>query len=582
MSIFNFRDDEALGQVVLADTGSVNVVADNIEQLRMFHVNQLTVLHSRKPGQYLVGTVVKVTQSHQGNEHLPNQRSDNTKTNLITIRLIGTFYNRIGKKYNYFGRTLESIPNIGTYCFVLEGERLSDFMKIVSSQEMDGAELSIGRFMLHEHTFAYLNGNKFFQRHAIISGSTGSGKSTTTARLLEQMSNLPQSNAVVFDIHKEYQKIKGKAFRKIRIAGPIDKGTARSLKSDVLHLPYWLLEYEDLITVLGLPNVRTASIQGEVVRNAILKAKKKSADELSDVFPQHNINLDSPIPFKIEYALKYMKREAESSYIDKTTRKADCDNIIRLIEKTRRRMDDPRLAFLFDAPNECYKVEWLTDMINQMTSGTGSKSRNKRGGIKIIDFSSVPSEFLSLTTSLVAHILFNTRIWADKNNRHPLIIVCDEADRYMSPRERRVVGITDHSSIFDRIAREGRKYGIGLIVVCQRPKNISNTVISQCNNMIIMRLPSKEDRNAISGFLSDNSADFDNLIPALDVGEAVVIGDAVIFPSHIKISQPGPEVRPDSHTVNFWSEWNRNEVEMDAKQAVHSWILRGVPNYDDS
>lgn len=581
MSIFNFRDDEALGQVVLADTGSVNVVADNIEQLRMFHVNQLTVLHSRKPGQYLVGTVVKVTQSHQGNEHLPNQRSDNTKTNLITIRLIGTFYNRIGKKYNYFGRTLESIPNIGTYCFVLEGERLSDFMKIVSSQEMDGAKLSIGRFMLHEHTFAYLNGNKFFQRHAMISGSTGSGKSTTTARLMEQMSSLPQSNAVVFDIHKEYQGISGKSFRKIRIAGPIDKRTARGLKSDVLHLPYWLLEYEDLIAVLGLPSVRIASVQGEIVKGAFLKAKKKFAKKLEDVLPHYNINLDSPVPFKLEDALKCMEREVESAYKDKTTRRIDYDRMMRLIDKTRRRMDDPRLAFLFDAPKECYKVEWLTDMVNQMTSGTGSKPY-KKGGIKVIDFSSVPSEFLSLTTSLIAHILFNTRTWTDKNNRHPLLIVCDEADRYMSSNERRKVGVIDHGSIFDRIAREGRKYGIGLIVVCQRPKNISNTVISQCNNMIIMRLPSKEDRDAISGFLSDSSVDFDNLIPALDVGEAVVVGDAIIFPSHIKVSQPDPEMRPDSHTVNFWNEWNGDEVVMDTEQAVHSWILRRVPNYDDS
>lgn len=579
MSIFNFRDDEALGRVVSADTASVSVVADGFERLRKFYVNQLIVLHSRKPGQYLVGTVFKITQSFQDEEHALNQQPDNNKMNLIVIRLIGTFYKRTGEKHDYFGRTFESIPNLGTYCFSLEGERLSNFMSIVSNQDMDGAELLIGRFMLHEHTFAYLNGNKFFQRHAMISGSTGSGKSTTTARLMEQMSKLPQSNAIVFDIHNEYKEISGKAFRKIKIAGPEDKGTTRGLKSNILHLPYWLLEYEDLISTLGLPSVRRASVQGEIVRNSILKAKQECADEIEDVLLSDSINIDSPVPFKLTLALEFMKCEAQKEYGE--SRKIEHTRMMRIIEKTQKRMDDPRLAFLFDAPKKCHSVKWLTDMINQMTSGTGSRTYTK-GGIKIIDFSSVPSEFLSLTTNLIAHILFNTRIWTNKDNRHPLVIVCDEADRYMSPHDRTGVGIAGRRSIFDRIAREGRKYGIGLVVVCQRPKNISTTIISQCNNMIVMRLPSEEDREAINGLLSGSSVDFDNLIPALDVGEAVIVGDAIIFPSHIIVSQPDPKMRPNSDTVNFWNEWNGDEVVVDCKKAVHSWILRGVPNYDEN
>src|SRR5262249_20405886 len=159
--------------------------------------------------------------------------------NLCRISLIGTLLDRDGPRENVFRRTLETVPEIDANCFSLEGENLTGFMRTLSSIAAGGNALTLGKYTLDEHAVAYLNGNKFFQRHAFIGGSTGSGKSWTTAKIIEQMATLSTVNAIVFDLHGEYSPLVGDGIQQLKVAGPADIEAKRTIDDGVLHLPYW-------------------------------------------------------------------------------------------------------------------------------------------------------------------------------------------------------------------------------------------------------------------------------------------------------------------------------------------------------
>ena len=178
MAIFNFKDEETLGKVASVDTTNVIVDVENIAHLKRLQVNHLAVLQSSRPGQHLIGLITQVTRK-RGIENISDDGivEQNSELNLCRIALIGTMLDRDGSKENVFRRTLESVPEIDANCFSLEGDNLTRFMRTLSSVSADGNALTLGKYTLDENAVTYLNGNKFFQRHAFIGGSTGSGKS---------------------------------------------------------------------------------------------------------------------------------------------------------------------------------------------------------------------------------------------------------------------------------------------------------------------------------------------------------------------------------------------------------------------
>ena len=203
MGIFNYTDTDALGKVSTVDTGTVIVRVDDIEKLRRLQVNRLVCLQSSRPGEHLVGVVQKIVRSLKEakamGEHELADGETMLEENIVRVALIGTHIDRKGAGQDVFRRTLETVPEIDANCFAMEGENLTEFMRIITnvSDDKNGKRLELGTYTLDEKAVAYLNGNKFFQRHAIIVGSTGSGKSWTTARILEQVARLPNANTLV-------------------------------------------------------------------------------------------------------------------------------------------------------------------------------------------------------------------------------------------------------------------------------------------------------------------------------------------------------------------------------------------------
>ncbi|WP_436228822.1 ATP-binding protein [Caballeronia sp. LjRoot29] len=574
MSIFSYEDGEALGHVRSVDTAMVVVSVDDVERLRKLQVNRLAVLQSSRPGQHLIGIIQKITRTAiDGGAAVGEDKESEeaiSELNVVRIALIGTLVDKLGLKQNVFLRTLETVPEIDANCFALEGERLTAFMRVIANIGSDAQKLSLGHYTLDENAEAYLNGNKFFQRHAVIVGSTGSGKSWTTARILEQVAELSNANAIVFDVHGEYSPLQGDGFRHYRIAGPADLDADATLKEGVLFLPYWLLSYDAMTSMFVDRSDQNAPNQTMVMSRAVVDAKKKYLIDGGHTDVLANFTIDSPIPFNLDDVIAEMSRlNAEMVPGAKTEKQGDFHGkLSRLIQRLENKRTDRRLGFLFQGAAETMNFGWLESLVVALLAGRKDQE-DKKGGVKIIDFSEVPSDVLPLIVSLVAKLAFSVQQWTQSDHRHPLAIFCDEAHLYI-PERHQAGGAGDISvEIFERIAKEGRKYGVGLVVISQRPSEVNRTVLSQCNNLVAMRLTNGDDQSVVRRLLPDSLGGFGDLLPVLDTGEALVVGDASLLPTRIRVSEPTQ--RPNSGTVEFWERWAKDAEIGGLAGAVDGW-----------
>lgn len=315
---------------------------------------------------------------------------------------------------------------------------------------------------------------------------------------------------------------------------------------------------------------QNAPNQSMIMTRTIVDAKKGTLDPVKHQEILENFTIDSPVPFDINSVLQNLKDLDEEMVPGARGEKQGPyhGKLSRLIGRLEAKRHDRRLAFLFQPPNECMDMEWLERMVHAISTGRGAQDGNE-GGIKIIDFSEVPSDVLPLMVSLLAQIVFSTSLWTKSDQRHPIAIMCDEAHLYIPERLNADSSDAVAVEIFERIAKEGRKYGIGLVVISQRPSEVNRTVLSQCNNVVAMRLTNGDDQSVIKRLLPDSLGSFGDLLPVLDIGEALVVGDASLLPTRVRIAEP--KMKPDSQTVAFWDRWNEVEPKSDTSNAIRSW-----------
>lgn len=576
MSIFNFQDAEALGKVISVDTATVNVRISDVEALRALQVNRLVALQSSLAGQHLIGIIQKITRTSIESSAAPSdvegigEEQIFPEVNLVRVALIGTLIDFSGVRENAFRRTLETVPEIEANCFALEGQRLTRFMQVISSVSVGEKSLSLGHYTLDQNAEAFINGNKLFQRHALIVGSTGSGKSWTTARLLEQIAELENANAIVFDIHGEYGSLEGDGFRHFKVAGPADIEAGRGLSDGVIYLPYWLMSYEALVSMFVDRSDQNAPNQAMVMSRTIIGAKREylTAGRHAEVLA--NFTIDSPVPFDVQLVLNELNKLNVEMVAGASGRDKMGDfngKLSRLIQRLESKLSDRRLGFLFPSKSDLLAYDWLGSLVTLLLSGRNDQA-DGRGGVKIVDFSEVPSDILPLIISMVARLAFSVQQWLPIDNRHPIALFCDEAHLYIP--ENITSGAVENSvAIFERVAKEGRKYGVGLIVISQRPAEVNRTVVSQCNNLIAMRLTNGEDQGVVRRLLPDSLGGFGDLLPILDTGEALIIGDAILLPTRVRIAKPTHE--PRSGTISFWDEWSDASKSADLIRAIDSW-----------
>lgn len=575
MTIFDYSDEDALGSVASVDTATVVVTVEDTEKLKRLQVNRLVVLQSSKPGQHLVGLISQVTRKKLSVMEIDSDEPQTKEQNLCKVALIGSLLDTDGLKRNIFRRTLESVPEIDANCFSLEGEYLTSFMRVISQSEREGNSLKLGKYTLDDHAVAYLNGNKFFQRHAFIGGSTGAGKSWTTAKIIEQVSELKNANAIIFDLHGEYSPLKGNGISHYKVAGPGDIDSGRTLADGVIFLPYWLLSYEALVSLFVDRSDQNAPNQAMIMAREVNAVKKSYLEDggFQDILD--NFTVDSPVPFQLEKLLSSLN-EINIGQVPgarpNTTKAGEFNGkLSRMISRLENKVSDRRLGFMFQGGDEVLEFDWLNRLTDALLGSTEEKGA---GGVKIIDFSEVPSDVLPLIVSLVARLAFSIQQWTISEKRHPVALMCDEAHLYIPNRNLADAADDISIQIFERIAKEGRKYGVSLVVISQRPSEVNKTILSQCSNFVSMRLTNADDQAVIKKLLPDSLGGFSDILPTLDTGEALIVGDASLLPSRIRIDKPRNE--PNSGTIEFWNEWQSDVEPERLDSAIDNWRKQNI------
>lgn len=558
MGIFDYESEQAIGTVNSVDTSTVVISVEDDSKLKQLQVNHLLVIRSSKTSQHLIAIVSKILRKSMIDQ-ISDEEQQVAVENIIKATLVGTHVDKVGTQDNVFKRTLESVPEINAECFVLNGDKLTGFMQAISNQAASSTTpLSLGKYILDEEAEAWLDGNKFFQRHAVVVGSTGSGKSWSVARLLEQVSELEAANALVFDIHGEYGSMNTEGFHHYKVAGPNDQPDDKTI-----YLPYWLLTYEEMLSMLLDRSDSNAPNQAMMFSNTVLKYKEDMLRE-NNLFDEYaSFTLDSPIPYKMEAVIDYLnEKDAEMVQGARSEKQGPFNGkLTRFIQRLNSKISDKRLSFLFNPSGNLLQMTYLDEVIEKLI---GCESKVQKG-VKIIDFSEVPSDILPLIIGLVTRIIFSIQQWTEKDNRHPIALFCDEAHLYIPSNETSNIDATANQT-FERIAKEGRKYGVGLVVISQRPSEVNRTVLSQCNNFVALRLTNIEDQNVVKRLLPDSLGNFAELLPILDIGEALVVGDSSLLPSRIKIQKPS--LKPTSGTIDFWDEWAKDNIKTSVPVAV--------------
>lgn len=578
MAIFKFEESSAIGTVFSVDTATIIVKVDDLNKLRKLQVNHLIAVKSSKAGQHLIGIINRITRKASDDE---NSTSEDTglngylfTENILKVNLIGTLIDKYGSKNNVFKRNLDTVPEIEAECYPIDGENITEFMKTISTQQDYAFPLSIGKYSIDENAEAFLDGDKLFQRHAVIVGSTGSGKSWCVAKLIEQIAKLPMGNSILFDLHGEYSgaDFKADGIQHFRVASPADLGKTGNLDNGVLMLPYWLLTYEEMLAMLLDRSDNNAPNQAMLFSKTVYKEKLDFLDKAGDTKFKDKITIDSPVPYLLENILSELVKSDEEMVAGSRSEKQGPfhGKLTRFIQRLEAKNQDKRLGFMFQISNDELHIDWLDKLCNYLMHG--SELNHKKAGIKIIDFSEVPSDVLPLVIGLVARLIFTVQQWATKDKRHPICLLCDEAHLYIPERTNQDTASELSLKTFERIAKEGRKYGVSLTVISQRPSEVNRTVLSQCNNFIALRLTNAEDQAVIKKLFPDNLAGLTDVLPILDIGEALIVGDASLLPTRVIIDEP--KLKPESATIKFWQEWSNEKAVQDIPSAVSSLRLQ--------
>jgi DNA helicase HerA-like ATPase len=457
-----------------------------------------------------------------------------------------------------------------------------------------------------------IDANKFFSKHIALVGSTGSGKSCTVAKILQDVvgisksknTNITQqknSHIIIFDIHSEY-----KAAFDLKSE---EKFTLNVLDVDSLKLPYWLMNSAELESLFIEGSENNHHNQVSQFKKAVILNKEKHNPSLKD-----KVNYDTPVYFDIKEVFNYISnsnnltvysKDGKTYFASLKQKEIEFDKdklwdlidfeessgngkheilkekvsksggfngeFDRFVSRLETKIGDKRLKFIMEPKNEKdadFKTEDFEVILKQFLGYID------KANITIIDLSGIPFEVLSITVSLISRLVFDFAFHysklkhsEDKQNDIPFMIVCEEAHNYI-PKTGGAEYNASKKSI-ERIAKEGRKYGLSLMVVSQRPSEVSETIFSQCNNFISLRLTNVNDQNYVKALMPDNSNAIADILPNLGQGECLLVGDAALIPSIVKLDKPSPE--PKSQSINFQDEWQTNWNDVEFTNVIKRW-----------
>lgn len=562
--ILVFNEADRIGRVASVDTSKVLIDAEDQNLVTQIGVGNLVAICGSTEREFLIGLVERVTRTLR-DELLEDDPEDvdvleigPAPSDLLRVVLIGTYRTVHGEGKQVFKRGADSFPQIDRESFLIQGGNLQRLMGLLAAGLEEHEKLQLGHFVIDAAAAAIASGDKFFQRHASILGSTGSGKSWSVALLLEKASQLNHPNIIVLDMHGEYAPLadKGGFAQGFKIAGP---GDLESDDESIVRLPYWLLNRDEMLSMILDRSDQNAPNQASRFTLHIRNLKEKTLTENKKDDVKETFTVDSPIPYEIGELVDLLKTDDTTKGVGKTGPvKGEWEGkLTRFISRLEAKLEDRRYGFMFKPTDYAKSYEWLADVATKLI-GCDAKHR----GIKIIDFSEVPSDVLPVVAGTFARLLYDLQFWLDPEKRSPFALVCDEAHIYLPVKNDADSVEKQALATFERIAKEGRKYGVSLVVVSQRPSDVSRTILSQCNNFLVLRLTNDADQNVVRKLMPDSMVGLTDMLPLLDAGEALLLGDAVLLPTRIKLDKP--TIEPASGTLNFWTEWSSQAPDNDA------------------
>jgi DNA helicase HerA-like ATPase len=534
---------EPLGQepigVVLEISGAGSRIAFDLERM-----NEIAL--DADPSVALSGQVSSQVKIRVGNGWLlasvRNQRQDGRTTGgvLSDVDFLGEGQvERLTGRIQAFRRGVTFYPIPGALVYPCTSD---DLRQIYAS---DGrSAIQVGNVYPTRDIRAGLYVDALLGKHFALLGSTGTGKSTSAALILHRIcQHAPEGHIIMVDPHGEYAA----AFR--------DTGVILDVSN--LQMPYWLMNFEEHCEILLTSRGDERQLDAEILGKALLEARSKNrlAEQMG------RITVDSPIPYLLSDLGNILNNAMGK--LDKGHTSAP---YLRIRSKLDELKGDPRYQFMFSG---MLVGDVMADFIARLF-----RLPSRGRPISIIDVSGVPTEITSTVVAVLSRLVFDFAVWAREEKTRPILLVCEEAHRYV-PNEKNADG-SSVGRILSRIAKEGRKYGISLGLITQRPSDLAEGVLSQCGTIISMRLNNDRDQAFVRAAMPEGARGFLDSIPALRNRECIICGEGVAIPMRVSFDDLEEEKRPASADPSFTALWNETggEEEM-VLRTVQRWRAQG-------
>jgi DNA helicase HerA-like ATPase len=398
------------------------------------------------------------------------------------------------------------------------------------------ATLAVGSLHHFPKKIAYLKSEVFFSKHSAIVGTTGAGKSCALALILRALlGRHPHGHILLLDPHGEY--------------APAFPDMAENITPESLRLPYWLFGFDEIVEVLCSKEPSARDREAIILKDAIIQAKRNFLEGASGL----ELTVDTPTPYLISDLINSI-----SDNLGKLLRPDTAQPYLRLISTLEGLVRDTRYRFMFER-----------ELVHEdMATVIGRILRIPVDGrpITVLNISAVPSEITTMVVSLICRLVFDFAVQTSRGDAIPIMIGCDEAHRYI-PRDG-TPGFEPTRQSIGRIAKEGRKYGLSLCLVTQRPSELSETILTQCSTVIALRMPNTEDQRYVRSHLPDAYGGLLNMLSTLGEQEAILVGEGAIHPMRIRFNDLPPNHRPRVAPTNFPAAWDREGKGKEFLEAV--------------
>ncbi|HUT48062.1 MAG TPA: DUF87 domain-containing protein [Alphaproteobacteria bacterium] len=448
---------------------------------------------------------------------LPSDDDEIDEMRFVELDLLGECQDLGSEGMSAFRRGVSELPSLSQEVYRAHQD---DLARVYAATNPESVR--IGTIHQDRSLPAFAVTDELLGKHFAVLGTTGSGKSCAVAVILRAiLGKYPNGHVVLLDVHNEYSHSFGQR--------------AECLHPGTLEVPYWLLNFEELEQVVLGHEKDDRETMSAILSEVVLYAKHQYA---ADDPQRDKITVDTPVPYRIGDAARRV--DDAVGRLDKTR---ETSPYLRLKERFSMLQTDPRYSFMFPGLSIEDRMALILARIFRIP--VDGKP------ITIVDLSGVPSEILNVVVSVLARLTFEFAVWSDRGM--PVLLVCEEAHRY-APREIGL-GFEPTKRALARIAKEGRKYGVSLCVVSQRPSELAVDILSQCNTILALRMSNQKDQEFVEAMLSESSVGLLDCLPSLGNAEAIAIGEGVSVPVRLRFNELSEEHRPRSGTASFSDAW---------------------------